>query len=259
LLQCRLQLDRRETYVIHPEDRVELPFGVELRDGLLVDAVRGVHLPVNDSGRIVLERANGATIERLGAELTRAGSRDGVRDALAFCKQLNERFLLNIRVGAATRLRRRLHAFGYGIVLRGPARRVRAESTFDVVRVVSPVGAILTLSLLPLALVGGPWTLAAAAATGLGVVVHEVAHAVALRGVPSAVVLHGLRPTLLHPRLGAARALLVASVGPLAPSLTAIAAAAAWRPSALAVAPLGAHALALTVLCPDGRNACGLS
>jgi hypothetical protein len=245
--------------VIEPEDHVELAPGVELREGVLVDAVRALELPMNPTAQIVLARANGASIESIGKALAAAGAGDGLRDALAFCGELNERFLLNVRVGLEARLRRRARAFCYGIVLRMPARRVAAESPVAVARAVAPVGAILTALLLPLVLVGGAPALAASIGAGTGIVLHEFAHALALGGVRSAVVLHGLRPTVLHARLGVARTLVVAAAGPLLPSLTALAAAMLWRPSVLAAAPLGVHALGLTVLSPDGRNACGLS
>jgi hypothetical protein len=93
----------------------------------------------------------------------------------------------------------------------------------------------------------------------LGLVLHEAAHAIALHGIPRALVLDGFRPSILHPRLSGARAFAVAAVGPVVPPLAAIVAVALWHPAASACAPLAAHALGLTVLAPDGRNACGLS
>lgn len=245
--------------MIAAEDRVVLAPGVELHGATLVDTVRGAELAVNESARIVLARADGATIASLGSRLREAGARDGVRDALAFCTELNARFLLNVEIPLAVRVRRRVRAFAFGIVLRVPPRRVGCGSAMSVLRAVAPAGVTLTTLLLPLALAVGAWTIAAVVAAGAGIVLHELAHALALRGVPSALVLHGLRPTLLHPRLGRARTIAVAAAGPLAPALIAVAAALLWQPCSLAGAPLGAHALGLTVLSPDGRNACGLS
>ena len=120
-----------------------------------------------------------------------------------------------------------------------------------------PVGTTLTLLTLPLALLAGAWTVALA--VGAGVVLHELAHAVALHGVPRALVLDGLRPSVLHPRLAAPRTTLVAIAGPLVPALTALGLIVLVHSAALSCAPLAAHALALTVLAPDGRTACGLS
>jgi hypothetical protein len=108
--------------------------------------------------------------------------------------------------------------------------------------------------LLPLALLGGPWTIAAAFAAGSGIVVHEAAHAVALHGVPRALVLDGLRPSILHPPVGARRTFVAAVAGPLAPTLVALAVALGWRSAAPAVVPLAAHVLGLTVIAPDGSR-----
>jgi hypothetical protein len=63
----------------------------------------------------------------------------------------------------------------------------------------------------------------------------------------------------MHPRLGTTRAVVVAVAGPLAPALGALALVSVWNAAAAVCAPLAAHALGLTVLAPDGRNACGLS
>lgn len=245
--------------MIAADDRVSLPPGVELRGRTLVDSVRGVELPLNECAVLVLMRANGASVASLGAALAAAGACDGLQDALSFCSALNARYLLNVEIGLVPRAGRRLRALAYGIVVHVPPRRVSAGSLHEVVRAVAPAGATVAGLLAPLALLGGVWTLAAALATGAGIVLHELGHALALRGVPSAVVLHGLRPTLLHPRLGFVRTVAVATAGPLLPALAALCASLAWEPLALATAPVGAHALALTVFSPDGRNACGLS
>jgi hypothetical protein len=86
-----------------------------------------------------------------------------------------------------------------------------------------------------------------------------VGHALALRGLPYALLLDGLRPELIHPRLSAARTAVVSAAGPLLPALSALALTLTLRPVAPVVAPMAAHALALSVLAADGRNACGLS
>jgi len=241
--------------VIEPGDRVELAPGIVLDDGAVVDVVRGASLRANETALLMLAHANGITVAELGDVLAHAGAHDGVRDALTFCAQLNRELLVNVRVGRSTLLQRRLAAARFGIFLRAPLRRVDARSLPGVLRGLAPVGVALALLTLPLAILAGAWTVALAA--GGGVVLHELAHAVALQGVPRALVLDGLRPSVLHPRLSAARTMLVAASGPLAPSLAGLGLAAFARSPACA--PLAAHALGLTVLAPDGRNACGLS
>ena len=138
------------------------------------------------------------------------------------------------------------------MLVHAPPRRVRSL----------PAGLALVVGMLtamtaPLGLLIGAWPLVAGVA--LGVVLHECAHAVALHGIPRALVLTGVRPSLLHAPLGAARAVVVATAGPVVPALAGLVAVVLWDASAPACAPLAVHALGLTVLAPDGRNACGLS
>jgi len=241
--------------MIEPGDRVELAPGVVLADGGVVDVVRRASIHTNESAQLVLAHANGATVAELGDVLTRAGASDGLRDARAFCTQLNRSLLVNVRVSRAESLRRRLAAARFGVVARVPLRRLDARSPARVLRGLLPAGAVLVLLTLPFAILAGMWTVALA--VGGGVVVHELAHTVALLGVPRALVLDGLRPSVLHSRLGATRTTVVAACGPLAPSLAALVLISLVRSPACA--PLAAHALGLTVLAPDGRNACGLS
>jgi len=242
-------------HVIEPEDRLELAPGVVLDGGTVVDRVCGARIPANETAALVLAHANGATVAELGELLARAGAHDGVRDARAFCAHLNRLLLVNVHVGRGALLRRRLAGARFGMFLRPPLRRIDARSTLRVLCALVPVGAVFALLSLPLAILAGVWTIPLP--VGGGIVLHELGHAVALYGVPRALVLDGLRPSVVHPQLGAVRTIAVAAAGPLAPSLAALGLAAVI-PSA-ACAPLAAHALALTVLAPDGRNACGLS
>jgi hypothetical protein len=238
--------------VIALEDRVSLVPGVSVEADAVVDPVRGLRVGASPSAVLVLSHADGRTIAEIGAVLARNGAVDGESDALDFCAELNRRLLVNVWIRPAAALRRRLAAVARGIILHGPARRVRSL----------PLGLVASTCLLaavvmPLALLLRAWPLAVGVCAG--VALHEAAHAAALHGVPHALVLHGIRPTLVHPRLGATRAFVVAVAGPLVPALGALVAVWVWNGAAAACAPLAAHALGLTVLAPDGRNACGLS
>jgi hypothetical protein len=238
--------------VIALEDRVSLAPGVLVEADAVVDSVRALRVPASPSAVLVLNHADGRTIAEVGEVLARNGAKDGNRDALDFCTELNRRLLVNVRIQPSSGLRRRAAAALRGLILHGPARRVRSL----------PLGlaastCTLAVALVPPALLLRAWPLAAGVCAG--VVLHEAAHAVALHGLPHALVLHGIRPTLVHPRLGDARALVVATAGPLVPALGAFAVVSVWNAAATACAPLAAHALGLTVLAPDGRNACGLS
>ncbi len=242
--------------MIGVRDAIELAPGVELRDGALVDELRGSAIPLNRSAELVL---SARSICAAAALLDGAGASNGTRDALAFCNELNTRALLNVRIPFAERVRRRVAGLRYGLVLHAPLRRIQVRGALAVARAVAPLGLLLTLALLPAVVVAGALALAVAFTSGAGIVVHEVAHALALRGRRYALVLDGLRPALLHERVTGARALAVATAGPLAPALLAVALALAWRPAAPALAPLAGHALALSILAEDGRNACGLT
>jgi len=243
--------------VIEPGDRVELAPGVFLEAGTIVDRVLGARIPANATAALLLAHANGRTVAELGDVLARAGAQDGVRDARIFCARLNRRLLVNVRAPRGAPLRRRLAAARFGVRSRVPLRRVDGNATLKVVRGLAPVGFVLTLVALPFAVLAGSWWIAVS--VGGGVVLHELAHSIALYGVPRALVLDGLRPSVLHPRVGTVRTLVVGAAGPLGPSLVALLLVVFARSAGPASAPLAAHALGLTVLAPDGRNACGLS
>jgi hypothetical protein len=226
-------------------DRIALPPGVTIDDGALVDEVRGIAVPLNATAQEAL--AGTSTVAGVAAILRDRGSLDPEGEAVTLCAELGERFLLNVAVP----FRRRLVPLRYGLRPRTPPWR----DTRVVRALVLSAGAV-TLALLPLALPFGRAGIATAAATGAGVAAHELAHVLALGRTPRALVLAGARPSVLHAQLAGGRALLVAVAGPLVPALAGVALL-AWAP--VVSAPLAAHALALTVLAPDGRNACGLS
>jgi hypothetical protein len=242
--------------VIELGDAIDLAPGVDLVGRRLADPIRGCVIPLNDAARLVV---CAATIEEAASALTSAGARDGARDALAFCGVLNTRGLLTVRIPLRARVARRARAFRYGLVLHAPVRRVEVRGPSGVARGLAVPALLLMLAIAPVGVVAGVVGLAAAAATGAGIVLHEVGHALALRGVPYALILDGLRPELLHRRLGVVRRRSVAIAGPLLPAAAAVALSLVFRPVAPVVAPLAAHALALSVLADDGRNACGLS
>jgi hypothetical protein len=237
--------------VIALEDRIFLAPGVTLDADVVVDTVRGLRVPANPAAALVLAHADGRTIAAVGDVLTRHGSPDGRGDALEFSGELSRRLLLNVRIRPAAFALRVAAAARRGVLLHAPPRRVRSL----------PLGLAATACALaaaaaPVALLLGAWVIVLGVAVGL--VLHEAAHAIALHGIPRALVLNGMRPSIVHPVLGGRRAFFVAAAGPVVPPLAALLTVALWHASAAACAPLAAHALGLTVLAPDGRNACGL-
>jgi hypothetical protein len=225
--------------VIDVGDRVFAAPGVWVEGDDVVDSVRALRLPANATALAVIAHADGRTIRELGRMLERNGAQDGARDALEFCSELNRHLLVNVRSRRLT-------------LLRPPAVR-----TSSVLRAVVPCAFALTLLTLPLSFAVGAWQIALA--VGVGVLLHELGHAAALVRVPRGAVRRGLRPALVHPALRGMRALAVGVAGPLAPSLAALGAIGVSRAAAPSCLPLAAHALALTIVSPDGRNACGLS
>jgi hypothetical protein len=242
--------------VIESNDRIELAPGVVLRADALHDSVRGIRVPLNASARLAFR--SGATVGELAASLARLGARDADHDAAAFAAQLNRLLLANLRTSSRTSLVRRVRALRKGKALRPPTRRIAIDKPWKFVAALMPSAGAVVAVLLPLVSLGGAWTIAPAFAAGAGIVVHEAAHAVALCGVPRALVLEGLKPSILHPPLGAWRTFAAAVAGPLAPTFLGLSIAMAWRGAAPAAVPLAAHVVGLTVIAPDGRAACGL-
>jgi hypothetical protein len=232
--------------VIERTDRIELAPGVSVRAGALHDSVRRIDVSLNTSAWLAFR--SGTTVAELAASLAGLGAREPERDATAFAAQLNRLLLANVRASRRGSLLRRGR----------PIRRIAVDKPWTFVAALMPSAAIVVAVLLPLVSLGGVWTLAASFAAGAGVVIHEAAHAVALRGVPRALLLEGLKPSILHPPVGPWRTFTAAAAGPLAPTALALAVALAWPAAAPAVVPLAAHAVGLTVIAPDGRAACGL-
>jgi hypothetical protein len=242
--------------VIERNDRIELAPGVVLQADGLHDSVRGIDVPLNGSARLAFR--SGVTVAELTASLARLGAREPEHDATAFAAQLNRLLLANVRASFRGRLLRRARALRHGKALRPPTHRIAIDKPWTFVTALMPSAAAVVAVLLPLVSLGGAWTIAAALAAGAGIVVHEAAHALALCGVPRALVLEGLKPSILHPPVGVWRTFAAAAAGPIAPTLLGLSIALAWRAAAPAVVPLAAHVVGLTVIAPDGRAACGL-
>lgn len=266
-------------------DHVDLASGVSIANGHLEDVVRGASWPLNQAGAFVLGRA-GRPLEVVVSELSQAFDLPldiARRDVLQFVWTLNALALVNI-VRRGSRIRRstdwlvlaarlapvgalpgpvtRRWALDTGSVRRGVLTSARASFS----RVVA-IAAASTITLLPLvAVAGGPsgaLALALGAATGIGVGVHEAGHVASLNGVPSALVLRGVRTFVLHAPLEPARRARVAIAGPVAAvaaGLALVGSGAVCSAPSLVIAglPLAAHALSLTVVGGDGRSACGI-
>ena len=253
-------------------DVLLLPPGVEVRGLELHDRARAASWPLNESGAFVL-RQSGSTLGAIAARLAERHALDPAearRDVAAFAEGLNERLLLNVRL----RGRGSLALLGFRLATIGltpsvPARRLHVDSRTRLRAVATTARGLVGRAGrwaaaagalgLPLGLTSA---LAVAAGVGGALVLHEAAHAAALRGVPCALVLQRGRTAILHPPLDRRRAL-VAIAGPALTTAVGVlafvaAAAFAWEPLVLAAAPLGANALGFTVATSDGRSACGL-
>lgn len=266
-------------------DRIELPRGVAVAPGGVSDAVRGESWPANDTAVFVLARAGrplgdvaGELAGRFGLPAERAR-----RDVLAFVWGLNRSLLLNIvpargpLARAASWVVLAIRLAPAGVLPRSPARRSPLDTSSAWGALASAaratvrrglafvlVAVVLAAELAATAGAGGLLLPAlGAVAVGAGLVLHEAGHAVALRGIPAALVLDGIRTYVLHRPLPGRRRALVAASGPCAAaaagaSLLAVAQLAGSAELAVASCPLGAHLLALTVLSGDGRTACAL-
>jgi hypothetical protein len=261
--------------LICANDRIELPPGVSVKGSELVDEIRGVRVQLNASAAVALHESTPALMaEALCRSFSVERQRADV-DALTLCARLNVALLANVRVTTSRLLVRwlldALMLAPLRRLPRWPARR-RAVRTSSVVGALSTVGrgtagaaaAVALGTALPLAAVGASMVaVAAGVAAGAGLVLHEVAHAVALRGVAAALIVRGVRVSLLHPRLDARREGAVAAAGPLAVVAAALVALAGVHASANTVAApipvvFALHALGLTVLGCDGRKLCAV-
>ena len=269
--------------MIGADDRLALPVGVELCEGRLRDHMRGETFTLNDTAIATLRSATPAAAAKAVAVAYEIDERHALDDVLAFCARQNERLLLNVspRAGAAAVLVR--WAFRaplllpHGVLPTVPARRrdVDTDEVGAIVRsgvtalagpaVVLGIIAAVGSGLLFAALGAAAATLAPAvgAALATAVVVHELAHLVALRGVPACVVTRGTRISVLHRALTPHRRRAVAASGPGAGLIVAacLLGALTVLPSVelgVAATVLSANAAGLTTCTRDGRTLCGL-
>lgn len=271
--------------MIAESDTFALAPGVTLRDGQLADAVRGVSWPLNGSGAFVLSRT-GRPVGQIVRELTEAFSlplETARGDVLRFVCRLNSLALVNVeregtfarRLVDWLRLASRLAPAGALPVALARRRALDTSTVFHAVSSglgatlprVATIAAAATVAAAQVSAAGGAPTLvvplALGIATGVGLGLHEAAHVGALNGVPSALVTRGRRTYVLHAKVSPLRRSLVALAGPLAVATLGVALVAGGTtldaPSiTIAGCPLAAHALALTIICGDGRIACGL-
>ena len=97
-----------------------------------------------------------------------------------------------------------------------------------------------------------------------GLLAHEAGHAAFMGGRCVALTLNGPRASLLHRRLTGARRRVVAAGGPIVPAAlgwAALVTASVLHALVLAeiALPLISHAIALTIISPDGRKTCGIT
>ena len=271
--------------MIDARDRVALAPGVELAPGRVVDAARAEAWPLNASAVLLLANANGCRVAVLARSLEHAyglSPERSVADTVAFCARLNDALLLNVRAP----LRRRALRWLLAAAALAPLRRLppplacrrhvdtrsfarafltafAAAARFAAVAAALVALAVAALTA-PLGMRAAGLAVTAGVGTGFAVCLHEAGHAIALRGVPAALVARGAQLFVLHPCVSGARQMLVAGAGPAAAVVAGLAVALASTtlrahelvPAAL---PLLAHSLGLTVLSRDGRRACGLS
>ena len=271
--------------MIGSRDTIRLAPAVTMRGGRLEDPVRRESWPLNASAAFVLERSGqplGETVAAFAEEFSLSYGQ-AREDVLRFVWQLNGLALVNVDPsGSRLRQLRDWLALAARLAPAGavPAAltRRRALDTRSAYRglasclvAISPrvgaVAAVATALLSQAAVAAGPSGLPVSvlvgACTGLGLGLHEAAHAALLRGVPSALVTRGRRTAVLHAAVAPDRRVLVAIGGPLAvATLGAFTVGAGWLAAlpflVAAGCPLTAHALALTVVGGDGRIACGL-
>jgi hypothetical protein len=270
--------------MIAATDVITLAPDVAVRQELLSDAVRGDAWPLNASGAFVLARA-GRPLGVVAGELAEAFSLPAPAargDVLRFVWELNRLALVNVErttsgpghALAWLKLAARLApvgAFPAAIARRkaldtGSVSRAVASSLAALAPRVIVVAIVTTILAAHLALMVGEGLvvpLLVGLGTGLGIGLHEATHAALLRGIPSALVLHGRRTYVLHAKVAPSRRALVSVGGPLVVAvlglMVVIGGVLAGSPAvALAGCPLAAHALALTVVGGDGRVACGL-
>lgn len=263
--------------MIAADDRIALPACVERREDGVYDHVRGLTLPLNATGAVIVDSPTPAAASRALRLEFAVDEERALADAIRFCAELNERLLLNVspRRGApAVALRWLVHLpflLPARTVPRVPARRrpvdtssirsilatgVRATLPFALL---AAIGAFVVASLVlaGLGAASASTAFALGGAVGGGVVVHELGHLALLRGVPACAVTRGARLWLLHRALERRREALVAAGGPTAALAVAALLLVLPDPSAtVAGLALSLHALGFTVLTGDGRTLC---
>jgi hypothetical protein len=263
--------------MISAHDRIALPSSVEHRAGGVYDHVRGVTLPLNTTGALIIEAPTPEAASRALRLGFAVDEERALADAIGFCAELNERLLLNVSPPRGTfvfAVRWLLHLpfmLPARRLPRIPARRRHVDTSslsavlFTGVRATLPFASLATigaflLAALVLGGLGAASTLTAltvGAAVGSGVVVHEVGHLMLLRGVPACAVTRGARLLLLHRALGRRREALAAAAGPTAVlAVAALLFAVPGPAGTVAGLVLSLHALGFTVLTGDGRTLC---
>ena len=260
--------------MIRPDDRIELAPGVTLDEGELVDDVRRTRVRLSPTAAVALDAATPALMaERLRARYDVDRPRAEADTAL-LCAQLNAALLANVEVAPARLIVRWLFAAAMLAPVRRlpmwpPRRRAVRTSTVcgalaSVARGIAAAATIVAVATaVPLALVGAAEvSLVVGLGAALGLVLHESAHAIALRGTPAALIVRGVRVSLLHAQLDPRRERIVAAAGPLAVVGAALVSLgpvqAGFELAASLPAVLGLHALNLTVLAADGRKLCAV-
>jgi hypothetical protein len=269
--------------MIGRDDRLSLPSGVTLTARGLRDEVRGGEVPLNGTGLVVVQSASpraaaAALSARYGIDELRA-----LADTRALCAELNDRYLLNLSVrgrGATAAVRWLVAAarlLPFGALPSLPAQRHGVQTGSRAATVATAVGALAAIAAalglgaaaataLFLSALGVP-ELGLALTVGLTVaislVVHEVGHLLALRGVPACLVTRGLQAAVLHRQLTRRREALVAAAGPAAGTLLALLLLAVLlvhgSPEAATATSLSSLQLfGCTVLTRDGRKLCAV-
>jgi hypothetical protein len=263
--------------VIAADDRIALPASVERCADGVYDHVRGITLPLNATGAVIVDASTPAGASRALRLGFAVDEERALADAVGFCAELNERLLLNVsplRGASAFAVRWVLY-----LPFMLPARRLprlpahRRHVDTSSLRTILATGIRATLPFALLAAVGtvlvaalvlgglgaasASTTLALAAAVGGGVVVHELGHLAMLLGVPACVVTRGARIWLLHRVVDRRREAVVAAAGPTAAlGIAALLLALSGLPATVAALALSLHALGFTVLTADGRTLC---
>lgn len=263
--------------MIAAHDRIALPRSVERRADGVYDHVRGVTLPLNATGAVIVDAATPAAASCALRRDFAVDEASALADAIGFCAELNERLLLNVspvRGAPSLALRWVVHLpfmLPARTLPRLPARRRHVDTSSLRTILVTGVSATLPFALLVSVgvfvvaslVLGGlgtastSTTLVLAIAVGAGVVLHELGHLALLRGVPTCAVTRGARLWLLHRALDRRREAVVAAAGPaVALAIAALLLALPSRLAAVAGLALSLHALGFTVLTGDGRTMC---